>query len=402
MASLDKISYLDVPLNPYMADYDLDLRNYSECETRRWYNLEKNQVIKRADWRSQRKRRITETPTDEEVLREYELLRDTRRIPRDVSSRGLGHKKLVDDKVIAEDLDVVITYKTKIQEAELRALPCIFYIHGGNRYGGTPYSGFLERAGVWAAHFDAIAVSVNYRLSPNEPDESPTGEEPTNDCFDALTWLYHRLGADEDSILKHGDRTKLIVFGTSAGGGSASTVMKWCHERRQGLSGTHGDLFGLVLEAPQLDDRCNTHSHDKFKHGNMFTSRDAKQGWKASLGARRGTEHVSIFEAPARAVDIDVKGFPPTYAEVGAAEPFRDEVENFSNTLRKAKVEVEMNVWEGGFHGFFTAEPNALVSRLCNLTKLRWLYRRLGVQDNGIDDEYGEVKEAYDARPKGG
>ncbi|KAI0534029.1 Alpha/Beta hydrolase protein [Xylaria digitata] len=374
MASLDQISYLDVPLNPYVADYDLDLRSYSECETRR---------------------------CDEDVWREYGLLRDTRQVPRDASSPG--HQKLVDDKVITEDLDVVIAYKTNIQEAELGALPCIVYIHGGNRYGGTPYSGFLERAEVWAARFDAIAISVNYRLSPNEPDESPTGEEPTNDCFDALTWLYHRLGADEDSILKHGDRTKLIVFGTSAGGGlAASTVMKWCQERRQGFSETHGDLYGLVLEAPQLDDRCNTQSHDKFKHGNMYTSRDAEQGWEASLGARRGTEHVSIFEAPARAVDTDVKGFPPTYIEVGGAEPFRDEVENLSNTLRKAKVEVEMNVWEGGFHGFFTAEPNALVSRLCNLTKLRWLCRRLGVQDKGIDDEYDEVKEAYDARPKGG
>ncbi|TGJ81199.1 hypothetical protein E0Z10_g7567 [Xylaria hypoxylon] len=403
MASPDQITYLDVPLNPYIAEYDLGLQSYSECETRRWYNLEKNHTIKRADWHSQRKRRNIKTPTDEYVWHEYGLLRDTRQIPRDASCRSPDYRKLVNDKVITEDVGVVIAYERRAQEAELGTLPCIFYIHGGNRYGGTPYSGFLERAKEWATRFEAIFVSVNYRLSPNESDESSTGEEPTNDCFDALAWVYCRLGVDEDDILKHGDRTKIIVFGTSAGGGlAASTVMKWCQERREGSASTLGDLYGLVLEAPQLDDRCNTPSHDKFKNGNMFTSRDAEQGWNASLGARRRTEHVSIFEAPARATDADVKGFPPTYVEVGTAEPFRDEAENFYNTLHKANVDVEMNVWSGGFHGFFTAEPNALVSRLCNLTKLRWLCRRLGVQDKGIDDEYEEVKEAYDARPKEG
>lgn len=132
----------------------------------------------------------------------------------------------------------------------------------------------------------------------------------------------------------------------------------------------------------------------------MFTSRDALQGWDASLGVRRGTEQVSIFEAPARALDADVRGFPPTYIDVGAAEPFRDEALAFSNTLRRAKVDVEMNTWDGGFHGFFTAHPNALVSRLCEMTKMKWLCRRLGVQNERIDNNYEEAKKAYDARPK--
>lgn len=178
--------------------------------------------------------------------------------------------------------------------------------------------------------------------------------------------------------------------------------MKWYQAKRQGFAGALGDLHGLVLEAPQLDDRCNTWSHKKFRHGNMFTSTDALLGWKTSLGARRGTEHVSIFEAPARASDADIRGFPPTYIEVGAVEPFKDEVENFGKTLHRAEVDVEMNTWRGGFHGFFAANPKALVSRLCNLTKLRWLCQRLGAQCNDLDQEYKEVKEAYDTRPGNG
>ncbi|KAI0424183.1 Alpha/Beta hydrolase protein [Xylaria sp. FL1042] len=401
MAFPVQISYLEKPLNPYIADYDLGLQAYSESETRHWYNLEKNKIINRADWRSQRKRRNMKKPTDEHIRHRYGLRRETRQVPRGISCRGSNYQSLVDYKIIAEYIDIVIVYAPTILKAEAGICPCIFYIHGGCRYGGTPYSGLFERAKEWAVHLRAVVISVDYRLSPNQSDESPTGEEPTNDCFDALTWIYHRLGANEDDILKHCDRAKIIVFGTSAGGGlAASTVLKWCRERKRcgGPAGKLGDLYGLVLEAPQLDDRCNTHSHNKFKKGNMFTSQDAVLGWQVSLGTRRGTENVSIFEAPARASDADVEGFPPTYIEVGAAEPFRDEAANFYAMLRRANVEAEMNVWDGGFHGFFAADPGALVSRLCNLTKLRWLCQRLEIRNNDIENEYGKVKEAYDAR----
>lgn len=210
-----------------MEDYDLELRSHSECETRRWYNQEKNHTIKRADWRSQRRRRNLKTPTDEYIRGEHGLFRDTRQIPRGISCHGRCYQKLVKNNVIAECMNVVIAYSKTVQEAELGTLPCIFYIHGGGRYGGTPYSGYLERAREWATHLNAIAVSVDYRLSPNESDESPTGEEPTNDCFDALTWIYHHLGADKDSILKYGDRTKIIVFGTSSGGGCKLFSRSW-------------------------------------------------------------------------------------------------------------------------------------------------------------------------------
>jgi hypothetical protein len=227
LASPNQISYLSRPLNPYIGDYDIDLQNHSERETRHWYNQEKTHIIKRADWRSQRRRRNIKIPTDEYIRDEYGLLRDTRQIPRGVSCHSRYDQNLVKNKVIAECMNVVIAYSKTVQEAELGTLPCIFYIHGGCRYGGTPYSGYLERAREWATHLNAIAVSVDYRLSPNESDESSTGEEPTNDCFDALTWIYHKLGGDDDNILKYGSRGKVIVYGTSSGGGCKLFPQSW-------------------------------------------------------------------------------------------------------------------------------------------------------------------------------
>jgi acetyl esterase/lipase len=257
----------------------------------------------------------------------------------------------------------------------------------------------LKRAEEWASHFNAIVVSVDYRLSPNESDESPTGEEPTNDCFDALKWVYNHLGADDDEILKYGDHEKLVICGTSAGGGlAASTAMKWYREKDGEATRAVGSLSGLILEAPQLDDRCDTASHRRFKDGNMFTSRDAIEGWKASLGCRRGTSNVSIFEAPARAGKEDVESFPPTFIDVGTAEPFKDEVKTFYNILLGAGVQVELRLWQGGFHGFFAAAPDILVSRLCNLSKLRWLSQRLEAHVESIENEYQKVQEEYEAK----
>ncbi|KAI2629408.1 Alpha/Beta hydrolase protein [Xylaria nigripes] len=379
MVATNQISYLKEPTNPYITQYDSELRENSEIESRLRYDDEGNGCGKRADWRYQRTRRIVDIPSNDDVWNKYGLRRATRHIPRETSARGLDHRELVGENVVAEHISIVIAHKKAVLEAKLGTLPCIFYIHGGCRYGGTPYSGgYLDRAKEWSTHFNAIVVSVDYRLSPNESDESPTGEEPTNDCFDALKWVYDHLGANEDEVLKHGDPTKIIVFGTSAGGGlAASTVMKWCQERRSGSDRTLGDLQGLLLEAPQLDDRCNTESHKEFTEGNMLISGDLVQGWTASLGVRRGTEDVSIFEAPARASDADVRDFPPTYIEVGTADPLRDEAKNFHGILVRANVEAEIELWEGGYHGFFAAVPDAAISIRCRMRKLAWLRKRL-------------------------
>ncbi|KAI1430927.1 Alpha/Beta hydrolase protein [Xylaria sp. CBS 124048] len=379
MVSTDPISYLKEPLNPYITQYDSELRENSEIETSQRYNDEQNGIGKRPDWRFQRTRRNNGIPSDEDVWSKYELHRDARSVPRDTSRRSGDYQKLVDENVITPDINIVVAHQETIRAAKPGSVPCIFYIHGGCRYGGTPYSGgYLERAQEWGAQFNAIVISVDYRLSPNESDESPTGEEPTNDCFDALTWVYHHLGSNEDDVLKYGDRAKIIVFGTSAGGGlAAATVLKWYQERQKDAGRTLGDLHGLLLEAPQLDDRCDTESHREFNEGNMLTSGDLVQGWTVSLGDRRGSQDVSIFEAPARASDADVREFPPTYIEVGTADPLRDEARHFHNLLLKANVEVEIELWEGGYHGFFAAVPGAAISARCRMRKLEWLRKRL-------------------------
>ncbi|KAI1330864.1 Alpha/Beta hydrolase protein [Xylariaceae sp. FL0255] len=386
MASPDSAhTYKAKLINPHVNDYDAGLQEHSTNECHEMYNSPWH----RDRWTHQRQKREAREVSDVEISERYGLIREAKAVSRVVSAQD------PENNFTKENIDVVIVHSDKTRPVE--NLPCIFFIHGGCRIGGTEYSGgFLARAQEWGEKLNAIAVSVAYRLSPYGNGE-PTDEEPTNDCFDALKWTYDQLGkGDGDTFLRYGDRSKLVVFGTSSGGGlAASVAMKWT--QTPGV----GKLCGILLEAPQLDDRCNTKSHDRFKSGNMFTSMDARLGWEVSLGKRRGGNDVNIFEAPARAAKKDVEGFPPTYIDVGAAEPFRDEVIRFSDLLITAGVEVERHVFSGGFHGFFAANPNALVSRLCNARKMGWLSRRLGVTDGAaqtIRDECNELQGKYNKR----
>lgn len=82
------------------------------------------------------------------------------------------------------------------------------------------------------------------------------------------------------------------------------------------------------------------------------------------------------YEAPARARDL--RGLPPTYIEVGAAETFRDEAVAYASGLWAAGGQCELYVWAGGYHGFANF-PGPRVAEAAIATKRNWLARVLGL-----------------------
>ncbi|WP_387996374.1 alpha/beta hydrolase [Gordonia humi] len=75
----------------------------------------------------------------------------------------------------------------------------------GDRLGG------VEILAEWLLRYDAIAVSVDYRLAPEHQDPIPV-----EDCYAGLVWT--RDHADELGI----DPDRLVIVGSSAGGGLAA------------------------------------------------------------------------------------------------------------------------------------------------------------------------------------
>jgi acetyl esterase/lipase len=237
--------------------------------------------------------------------------------------------------------------------------PAVYFVHGGGMMVGDRFTG-IGMLLAWVEEFDLVGVSVEYRLAPEHPD--PT---PVEDCYAGLVWL------SENARTLGVDRDRLIVCGSSAGGGLTAGTALLARDR-------HGPtLLGEVLHCPMLDDRDDNESVRQFAENEFWNRRSNQTGWTALLGKRAGGDAVSQYAAPARATDL--ADLPPAYLDVGFAELFRDEVVRYADALSAAGVPAELHVWQGGFHEFDSAYPAAEVSKAAIATRTSWLRRLLAV-----------------------
>lgn len=237
--------------------------------------------------------------------------------------------------------------------------PAIFYTHGGGMIFGDRFSGAEEYLG-WVEDLDVVLVSVEYRLAPEFPD--PT---PINDCYAGLVWM-----SDQSDRLSF-DSTRVVIAGSSAGGGLAAGVSL----KARDLSGP--PLAGSLLIYPMIDDRNDSISSQQIDGIGIWDRTSNQTGWDALLGPRRGAEGVSIYAAPARAEDLS--GLPPTFIDCASAEVFRDEDVAYATRIWAQGGQAELHVWPGGFHGFDALAPHAAISIAAREARVRWLRRILGL-----------------------
>lgn len=236
--------------------------------------------------------------------------------------------------------------------------PGIFHTHGGGMIIGDRFTG-IDVILEWVELFDAVAVTVEYRLAPEHPDPAPV-----SDCFAALEWTAANageLGFDPD---------RLIIAGGSAGGGLAAGVTLMARDRGGPA------LAGQVLIYPMIDDRNSTVSSHQIDGTGVWDRGSNDTGWDALLGDRRHGDDVSIYAAPARATDLS--GLPPAFIDVGSAEVFRDEDVAYASRIWASGGIAELHVWPGGFHGFDLMAPQAALSIAMRSTRTAWVKRILG------------------------
>ena len=119
----------------------------------------------------------------------------------------------------------------------------------------------------WIIEHSAVAVTVEYRLAPEFPDPYPV-----EDCYAGLLWTAEH--ADELGI----DLDRLIIAGTSAGGGLAAGNALMARDRKGPR------LAGQVLMCPMLDDRDQTASSMQFDDEGFWIRSSNVTGWTALLG----------------------------------------------------------------------------------------------------------------------
>lgn len=263
-------------------------------------------------------------------------------------------ERLVPGPAGAPDVPVIICRPT----ASPPPYPVVYNTHGGGMVHGNnrtiELACELDRAEV----LQLAVAAVEYRLAPEHPDPAPV-----EDCYAGLVWLAENgseVGLDPERI---------VVSGCSAGGGLAAGTALLVRDRGG------PKLIGQMLQAPMLDDRCNTPSMAQLKDAALWDGLSNLAGWSALLGERRGTEEVSCYAAPARATDLS--GLPPLHLDLGSVEAVRDEAVDYATRIWQAGGEAELHVWGGAFHSFDEWVPDAIVSRAANETRIAFMRRLL-------------------------
>ncbi|SDF96542.1 alpha/beta hydrolase [Pseudonocardia oroxyli] len=232
--------------------------------------------------------------------------------------------------------------------------PGICYAHSGGLMFGDRFSG-LDQALTWVELFGVVLVTVEYRLAPEHPDPVPR-----EDVYAALEWA---------ARLPEIRRDRLLIAGASSGGGLAAGAALAARDR----DGPR--LCGQLLDYPMLDDRGITASTGQFDGVGVWDRVSNETGWSALLGAARGGPDVSPYAAPARATDL--RGLPPAFLDVGAAEIFRDETIAYADALWRAGGDAELHVWAGGFHAFDIFAPHTALARAMIRARNAWIEKVL-------------------------
>ncbi|MGI9614157.1 MAG: alpha/beta hydrolase [Acidimicrobiales bacterium] len=209
-------------------------------------------------------------------------------------------------------------------------VPGVLHLHGGGYYGGNP--DLVIHGPRYIEISDCVMVSPAYRRSVEAP--YPAALE---DCYTALLWLKENaaeLGVRDD---------QLIVTGESAGGGLTAATTLYARDKGEVNIAFQMPIF------PMIDDRNNSESA-KDNDAPVWNEHTNELGWKLYLGDLWGTDDVPAYAAPARQTDFT--GMPPTYTYVGAVDPFCSETIDYIEKLKAAGVPAEIDVYEGGYHGF--------------------------------------------------
>lgn len=226
--------------------------------------------------------------------------------------------------------------------------PAMLWTHGGGHLIGS--AGFYDPQNARiAAELGMVVYAAEYRKSTEAPFPADL-----DDCYAVLRYMQDNardLGIDPERI---------AVCGDSAGGGLAAGIVQRAHDDGHPVA-----FQGLVY--PMIDHRTGQPGHlPEGTVGQFIWSPQSNRGaWAQYLGAdhmaRAEQGRLPNYASPARREDLT--GMPPTWIGVGSIDLFHDEAVAFGDNLRAAGVPVDVDIYQGAYHGFEHIKPKAALSK---------------------------------------
>jgi acetyl esterase len=213
------------------------------------------------------------------------------------------------------------------------ALPMLVYYHGGGyAVGGLESYDAVCRRLTNESGF--TVASVDYRLAPEFPAPAP-GE----DAYAAFAWLSANaaeLGADPRQV---------AVGGDSAGGGLAASVALRARD-----SGGPPILHQLLVY-PAVEGGFDAESARLFGDGYGLTVARMEFYWNCYIPRPELAELPYVLANNA----ASLRGLPPATVIIAECDPIRDMGIAYAERLQADGVPVELRVYPGMIHAFFSS-----------------------------------------------
>ncbi|GAB2287202.1 hypothetical protein Dimus_021584 [Dionaea muscipula] len=229
------------------------------------------------------------------------------------------------------------------------SLPVIVYFHGGGfcfwSAAYFPYDSLCRR---FARKFDAVVVSVDYRLAPEHKFPSQF-----DDGFVVLKFIDENRKSIE-SWPENADVGRCFLAGDSAGGNLAHNLaVRVCQEHLGEAKLGDVKLTGLVLLQPFFGGVDRVESEIRIKEAPILSVAKADAFWTAFLPDGVDRDHWAVNVSGPDAVDLSGLDFPPVIMFVGGFDPLRDWQLRYHDWLKGSGHTVSLVDIPTVFHGFY-------------------------------------------------
>lgn len=219
------------------------------------------------------------------------------------------------------------------------ALPVLFVTHGGGYVSGSHASEEAWLLRPLYKPFDLVIVSVEYRLAPE--NKFAVWIE---DSWDVLDRLLHHSDTFVCGLAATCDLEKIVLAGSSAGGGISAALSQMC--RDQGVR-----ISGVILNVPMVCD------YRHFPYGTSNSYLDCNQDYMGS--AHLVTCWNTLLPSATAGTDPlaspllgNLDSLPPHLIFIAGRDPLRDEGLAYVEKLDAANVPLQRHIYRGVPHNF--------------------------------------------------